>query len=290
MIESSSGIFVDGTLGGGGHSEAILKQLSHDGRLIAIDQDDDAIAFAQDRLRVFEDKLTIVKDNFVNIHQVLERLKVKAVDGLLLDLGVSSWQIDEAQRGFSYLNDGPLDMRMNQHQHLTAAEIVNTWSEKELADLIYIYGEERASRKIARTIVRQRNENDGIQTTGELSSVIRSVIPYNFQNKTLSRVFQAFRIAVNQEMDVLINCLRNVYPYLKKGARVVIISYHSLEDRLIKYYFRGDELSFLKQKEYSLKTNFNFQVLTRKAVLPSEEEIARNSRARSAKLRAAIKR
>ncbi len=289
LIHSPDGLYVEGTMGGGGHSEAILNHLSAEGQLVCLDQDEEAITFSKNRLKRYKDQVSIINENFSRINHVLDALNIDSIDGFFLDLGVSSHQLDEGNRGFSYLNNGPLDMRMSQQQQLTAEQIVNNWPEKDLANLVYDFGEERGSRQIARAIVRAREEKSRIQTTAELTEIIQSVIPFRFQNKSLSRVFQALRIAVNDEMEVLVNCLQHIYPYLKKGARVVIISYHSLEDRMVKYYFRGDPLSFKKQREWHQGNLFDFDVLTRKAVTPSDEEIMGNSRARSARLRAAEK-
>lgn len=286
---SPDGIYVDGTLGGGGHANSILEKLSSRGRLIGLDQDIEAIKFSQQRLEFFKDKFISVNDNFSNIDIVLKELEIPAIDGMLLDLGVSSRQIDDDARGFAYSSAGRLNMKMDASMQLNAGYVVNVYAEEDLANLIYRYGEERASRKIARAIVQYRNQKDSIETTNELSEIIRSVTPARFQTKILSRVFQAIRIEVNDELGMLKTCLEKVYGLLKDGGRIVIISYHSLEDRLVKRYLRGEILSFDKNEYLDGKTPFTFKRLISKPVIPSEEEIKRNSRARSAKLRAAVK-
>ncbi len=286
---SPDGVYIDGTLGGGGHAEAILQKLSVNGKLIGLDQDEEAIQFAGERLKGFGNQFVSIQENFSNIDIALQNLGIEQIDGMVLDLGVSSHQIDDVSRGFSYAAKGPLSMKMDLSVQFGADHVVNTFSEEALANLIYHYGEERASRKIARAIVRARIKDQLIETTDELAKAVCSVTPSRFHIKTLSRVFQAIRIEVNDELDALRTCLEKVYGFLKMGGRIVIISYHSLEDRLVKRYFKGEVLSFNKNEYLDEKTDYSFKRLTSKPVLPNETEIQMNSRARSAKLRAAVK-
>ena len=230
------GIYVDGTLGGGGHSFHILERLTAGGRLIGIDQDTDAIAAAGERLAQFGDSVTIVHDNYEHIAEVLEDLSISGVDGILLDLGVSSYQLDNPERGFTYRTDAPLDMRMDQSSSLTAREIVNTYSQEELTRILREYGEERCASRIAANIVRRRQERP-LETTGELSEVIRASIPGKMREKGGNpdkRTFQAIRIACNRELDVLRDSLDKMIDLLNPGGRLCVITFHSLEDRIVQ--------------------------------------------------------
>jgi len=285
LVTDPSGSYVDGTLGGGGHSEAILRKLSKGGQLIGIDRDETALEFAKERLRSYS-RFQAVHSPFSEIGSVLDSLEIQIISGILLDLGVSSPQIDEGKRGFSYMTDGPLDMRMSAEDTLSAADIVNTYPERELADLIYQYSEERLSRRIARLMVRKREENP-IKTTQNLAEIVRQCVPGKHQIKSLSRVFQALRIATNRELDQLRDCLVGCYPYLAPFARVVVITYHSLEARMVKRFFRGDDPSFSREDPISPMPKYHFRILTKKAIVPSNTEIERNPRARSAALRCA---
>ena len=228
------GIYVDGTLGGAGHSKEIAKRLSKDGLLIGIDRDDDALKAAKENLKEFQN-VKFVKDNHDNIKQILEDLEIEKVDGILLDLGVSSYQLDERNRGFSYLGENELDMRMDKTQELTAQKVVNTYSEEKLANIIYEYGEERFSRNIARNICKYREEKE-IETTGELVKIIESSIPKSKQKDghPAKRTFQAIRIEVNNEIKPLYDTVLNSIECLKEGGRLCIITFHSLEDRAVK--------------------------------------------------------
>jgi len=289
VVNDTSGVYVDGTLGGGGHSEALLERLSEDGRVIGIDRDAEAIDSARKRLSRFGDRLCCIHDRFGRIDAVLDTLSIRRIDGLLLDLGVSSRQIDAARRGFSYSKEGPLDMRMDGRSGLTAADIVNGWPEKKLSDLFFVFGEEKKSRQIARRIVYMR-EKTPLESTTDLADAVRACTPARWHIKSLSRIFQALRIAVNGEMEELADCLVKIYPSLKTGGRVAVIMYHGLESRVVKRYFRGEEPSFTRSELAFGQKRFDFRSLTPRGIRASESEIRKNPRARSAVLRAAEKR
>jgi 16S rRNA (cytosine1402-N4)-methyltransferase len=287
----SEGIYVDGTVGGGGHAEAILNHLSERGRLIGIDADQDATEFARNRLRRFGNRVALVQGNSRNVKCILENLKVNAIDGMLLDLGVSGRQLDDEVKGFSFRGNERLDMRMDRRQILDAWTVVNRYSEETLADIFWNYGEERLSRRLAKKIVHVRRSRV-IETTGVLADLIRSVVGTRFLTKSLARVFQAIRIEVNKELRNLEIALRDGIELLRVGGRIVVISYHSLEDRIVKNFFKeeaaqthpsGSKLLPDQPKVAQLK------ILTKKPIVSSREEIRSNSRARSAKLRAAEK-
>jgi 16S rRNA (cytosine1402-N4)-methyltransferase len=289
LIGAPDGIFLDGTVGGGGHAEAILATLSKDGQLIALDRDDEALGHAQQRLLQFGERVILKKTNFKDFEQVLEDLKIKRVHGLLLDLGVSSHQIDAPERGFSYRLAGSLDMRMNRNQPLTAEEIVNTYSEEELANLFRNYGEERRSKAVARVIVKERKRRR-IVTTAELTEVISKALPHEHRIKSLSRIFQALRIAVNDELRNLSETLSKILDYLVTGGRIVVISYHSLEDRMVKDFFKGESTGCICPPDLPVCVcgqKPRLKILTKRPLRPSEQEMEKNSRSRSAKLRAA---
>ncbi len=288
LITNPDGVYVDGTLGGGGHAEAILNSLTQKGRLIGIDRDDEAVLYCQKRFSSADNRILILHDAFEHIDRILNDLSISEIDGLFMDLGVSSHQIDTIERGFGYLSDGPLSMQMNTHQSMDAREVVNTYREDVLSDIFYWYGEERHARRIARAIVQERKKKT-IQSTGELANLVRRLTPYRYHVKILSRIWQAIRIEVNDELGQLQRGFKRIYPFLKTKGRIVVISYHSLEDRLIKRFFRGENASFSKRNKQPVQSGFDFQALTKRAVRPSEEEIQRNPRARSARLRAAEK-
>ena len=290
-----SGIYVDGTLGGAGHSKEIATRLTEGGRLIGIDQDKDAIAAAGERLRVFDDRVTIVHSNYEHIPEILENLGIGSVNGILLDLGVSSYQLDNPQRGFSYNLDEPLDMRMDQDGAVTAADIVNTWDCEELTRILRDYGEERFASGIARKIVCQR-EIKPFETTGELVKVIRASIPMKLQDKygnPCKRTFQAIRIACNRELDVLQDSIDRLIDVLAPEGRLCIITFHSLEDRIVKNAFRRNENPCTCPPEFPVcvcgKVSRG-KVITRKPVTPSAEELEHNKRSASSKLRVFEKR
>lgn len=283
------GIYVDGTLGGGGHSYQICRKLSKQGRLIGIDQDDAAIEAATARLQEFADRVTVVRSNYCNMKNVLQELGIEKVDGIVLDLGVSSYQLDTVERGFSYKFDTDLDMRMDRRQTLTAKDIVNNYSEKELSRIFRDYGEEQFSQNIAKHIVRNRQEKE-IQTTFELNEIIKAAIPAKMRTNghPSRRVFQAIRIECNKELDVLRDTMDTMVELLNPGGRLSIITFHSLEDRIVKSAYRKYENPCTCPPEFPVcvcgKKPLGKSV-SRKPILPSKEELEVNSRSKSAKLR-----
>ncbi len=284
------GAYLDGTLGGAGHSSVIASKLSDKGRLYGVDQDEDAIAAASERLKPFKDRVTIIKSNYREAVGILKNMGVKGLDGILLDLGVSSFQLDNEERGFSYRFDTPLDMRMDKDASLTARDIVNTYSKEDLARIIENYGEDRFARNIAKHIVEARAEKP-IETTFELNEIIKASIPMKIQatgGHPSKRTFQAIRIECNHELEVLKESLDEMIDFLNPGGRIAIITFHSLEDRIVKDKF--------KEKENPCICPPNFPVcvcgrkplghtVTRKPIVPTEEELNENSRSKSAKLR-----
>ncbi len=284
------GIYVDGTLGGGGHALAAAKQLTAGGRLIGIDQDADAIQAATARLQDYSDRVSIVRNNYENFHQVLQDLSIEAVDGIYLDLGVSSYQLDEGDRGFSYRVDAPLDMRMDQRNPVTAADIVNDYSEAELFHMIRNYGEDRFAQNIAKHIVAYR-QTKRIESTLELADIISGAIPARIRATSghpAKRTFQAIRIELNRELDVLENTLDQMIDDLREGGRLCVITFHSLEDRIVKNKFRTAEKPCICPPEFPVCTcgrKSKGRVITRKPILPSAEELSENRRSQSAKLR-----
>ncbi|MBC5627482.1 16S rRNA (cytosine(1402)-N(4))-methyltransferase RsmH [Clostridium sp. NSJ-6] len=283
------GIYVDGTLGGAGHSSEILKRLSENGRLIGIDQDTDALKAAGLRLQNFNN-VTYVHNNFYNIKQILDDLDIEEVDGILMDLGVSSYQLDTGERGFSYMKDAPLDMRMNRENELSAYEVVNTYSEEELYRIIRDYGEEKFAKRVATFIVNAREEKD-IETTLELVEIIKNAIPAKARREgphPAKRTFQAIRIEVNSELSILNRAIEDGVSKLSKGGRMAIITFHSLEDRIVKNKFRDLAVSCRCPKEFPICVcgeKAKVKVISRKAIDPSKEEVEMNPRSRSAKLR-----
>lgn len=281
------GIYLDGTMGGAGHSKEIVKRLSKEGLLIGVDRDMEAICVAKERLADFPN-VELVHDNHDNIKEILEKLNIDGVDGILLDLGVSSYQLDERNRGFSYMGDAELDMRMDKSQSLTAKEVVNTYSEENLANIIYEYGEERFSRVIARKICEVRKEKE-ISTTAELVSIIESVIPRKKQDgHPAKRTFQAIRIEVNDEIKPLYNTVLHSIDCLKPGGRLCIITFHSLEDRAVKNAMNdaaGKCICPPGLPYCSCGMVSKGKVITKKPILPTKEELSVNSRSKSAKLR-----
>ena len=284
------GIYADGTLGGGGHASEVAARLTEGGRLIGIDQDADAIAAATERLKPFGDRVTIVRDNYVNMKHVLADLGIEAVDGICLDLGVSSYQLDTAERGFSYMEDAPLDMRMDRRADRTAANLVNECPEQELFRIIRDYGEDRFAKNIAKHIVKAR-ERKAIRTTGELADIIRGAIPMKIQvtgGHPAMRTFQALRIALNGELQVLEDSIDEMIGLLKPGGRICIITFHSLEDRIVKNGFRRNESPCTCPPGFPVCVcgkKSRGMVITKKPILPTEEETEENPRSRSAKLR-----
>lgn len=285
------GIYVDGTLGGGGHAYQVASRLSEKGRLIGIDQDADAIAAAGERLKEFGDKITIIRSNYANMKEELHRIGVEKVDGIVLDLGVSSFQLDTPERGFTYRDENaPLDMRMDDRQSLTAKDIVNGYSEMELYRIIRDYGEDKFAKNIAKHIVQERAKKP-IETTGELTEIIRASIPMKVQvtgGHPAKRTFQAIRIELNKELEVLQNNLDDMIDLLNPGGRICIITFHSLEDRIVKTNFKRNENPCTCPSDFPVCVcgkKSKGKVVTRKPILPSEEELEVNSRSKSAKLR-----
>ena len=284
------GIYVDGTLGGGGHSFHILERLGERGRLIGIDQDEDAIKAATKRLEAFANKVTIVRDNYEHFQTILSTLSIPKVDGILLDLGVSSYQFDEADRGFSYRFDAALDMRMDGRQDSTAKDLINNFSEQELYHIIRDYGEDKFARNIAKHIVKER-EKKPIETTFELSEIISHAIPMKMRvqgGHPAKKTFQAVRIALNRELEVLEESIEGMIKALKPEGRLCIISFHSLEDRIVKKAFRTAEDPCICPKDFPICTcgrKSLGRVISKKAIIPSDLEMEENPRARSAKLR-----
>ena len=284
------GIYVDGTLGGGGHAYEVCRRLNDKGRFIGIDQDEAAIVAAGIRLGGFGEKVTIVRSNYCDMKLRLQELGIDKVDGIVLDLGVSSYQLDTTERGFSYKADAPLDMRMDRRQSLTAKEIVNTYSEQELYRIIRDYGEDKFAKNIAKHIVAERGKSP-IETTGELSEVIRHAIPMKFQKMAghpAKRTFQAIRFELNRELEVLKDSLDTMIDMLSPGGRICIITFHSLEDRIVKSAFRKNENPCTCPSHFPVCVCGNVSkgnVITRKPILPGEKELEENSRSKSAKLR-----
>ena len=285
------GIYVDGTLGGGGHAYQVASRLSEKGRLIGIDQDADAIAAARERLKEFGDKITIIRSNYANMKEELHRIGVEKVDGIVLDLGVSSFQLDTPERGFTYRDENaPLDMRMDDRQSLTAKDIVNGYSEMDLYRIIRDYGEDKFAKNIAKHIVQERAKKP-IETTGELTEIIRASIPMKVQvtgGHPAKRTFQAIRIELNKELEVLQDNLDDMIDLLNPGGRICIITFHSLEDRIVKTNFKRNENPCTCPSDFPVCVcgkKSKGKVVTRKPILPSEEELEVNSRSKSAKLR-----
>lgn len=290
------GTYVDGTLGGGGHACLVAKYLSESGRLIGIDQDADAIKAAGERLAEFGSKVTVIRSNYANMREELFRIGIRQVDGIVLDLGVSSFQLDTVERGFTYRRaDAPLDMRMDDRQELTAKDIVNSYSETELYRMIRDYGEDRFAKNIARNIVQERQKKV-IETAGELTEIIRASIPMKVQvtgGHPAKRTFQAIRIELNRELEILENHLDDMIGLLAPGGRICVITFHSLEDRIVKTIFKKNENPCTCPKDFPVcvcgKVSQG-RVITRKPILPTEEELEENSRSKSAKLRVFEKR
>lgn len=294
LAPERGGIFVDGTLGGGGHAEAVLRALPESGRLFGIDRDDDALNEASARLARFGDRFCAIKGNFFDMKALLAARGVTAVDGILLDLGVSSHQLDDAERGFSYKAEAPLDMRMDRSAPLTAKTVVNEWTERELVRIFFEYGEEKFSKPIARRIVEKRQIRP-IETTTELAELIKGAIPAKFRNEPqhpARRCFQAIRIAVNGELDGLSDAIRAAHDLLRPGGRLAVLTFHSLEDRIVKNVFRTFENPCTCPKSAPVcicGKKPTAKVLTRHPLVASEQEQTENPRATSAKLRAIVR-
>ena len=284
------GIYVDGTLGGAGHASEVCRRLSAKGRFIGIDQDQDAIVAASERLAAYKDRVTIIRRNYCYMVNELKNLGIHQVDGIVLDLGVSSYQLDNEERGFTYRVDAPLDMRMDQRQSRTAADIINGYEEKELYRIIRDYGEDKFAKNIAKHIVAARQEKP-INTTGELTEIIRRAIPMKIQaagGHPAKRTFQAVRIELNRELDVLRESLDGMIDILGDGGRICVITFHSLEDRIVKTIFRKNENPCTCPPDFPVCVcgkKPKGKVITRKPILPGEQELEENSRSKSAKLR-----
>ena len=284
------GIYVDGTLGGGGHAFEVCTRLNDKGSIVGIDQDEAAIEAAGIRLKDFGDKVTIVRSNYCEMKSRLHELGIDKVDGIVLDLGVSSYQLDTPERGFSYREDAPLDMRMDRRQKMTARDIVNDYSEMDLYRVIRDYGEDKFAKNIAKHIVQARAVKP-VETTAELSEIIRASIPMKFQKKSghpAKRTFQAIRIELNRELDVLRDSLDDMIDLLNPGGRLCIITFHSLEDRIVKSAFRKNENPCTCPPDFPVCVcgkKSKGSIITKKPILPSEEELEYNSRSKSAKLR-----
>ena len=284
------GIYVDGTLGGGGHSYEIASRLSDKGRLIGIDQDEDAIKAASERLKPFMDRVTIVRNNYCNMDKVLDELSIDKVDGIMLDLGVSSYQLDTAERGFTYNVDAKLDMRMDQRQEVTARDIVNDYSEYDLYRIIRDYGEDRFAKNIAKHIVAARQKKP-IETTFELNEIIKAAIPMKVRatgGHPSKRTYQAIRIELNRELEVLENSIDMMIDRLNPQGRLCIITFHSLEDRIVKARFRNNENPCTCPPDFPVCVcgkKSKGKVITRKPIVPGDEELNENQRSKSSKLR-----
>ena len=284
------GIYVDGTLGGGGHAYEVCRRLGEKGSIVGIDQDAAAIEAASARLKDFGEKVTIVRSNYCDMKSKLHELGIDKVDGIVLDLGVSSYQLDTAERGFSYREDAPLDMRMDTRQKMTARDIVNDYTEADLYRVIRDYGEDKFAKNIAKHIVQARAVKP-VETTAELSEIIRASIPMKFQKKSghpAKRTFQAIRIELNRELDVLRDSLDDMIDLLNPGGRLCIITFHSLEDRIVKSAFRKNENPCTCPPDFPVCVcgkKSKGSIITKKPILPSEEELEYNSRSKSAKLR-----
>lgn len=285
-----NGIYVDGTLGGAGHSSQIAKRLGKDGRLIGIDQDAAAIEAATQVLAPYSDKVTIVRNNYCNMVNILKEMGIKGVDGILLDLGVSSYQLDTPDRGFSYREDAPLDMRMDQRKQLTAKDIVNEYSEFDLYRIIRDYGEDKFAKNIARHIVAQR-EKKPIETTFELNEIIKASIPAKVRMKgghPSKKTFQAIRIELNKELEVLSDSLNDMIDFLNPGGRMCVITFHSLEDRMVKTIMKNNENPCTCPPSFPVCVcgkKSKGRVITRKPIVPGQAELDENSRSKSSKLR-----
>lgn len=289
LAPEKGSLFLDGTLGAGGHAKGILQASTPHGQLLGLDRDAEAMKMARQRLRAYKDRLILRQASYRNAPDILDQVGWKRVNGILLDLGVSSMQIDQPQRGFSFMEDGPLDMRFDQDQEVTAADILNSLEEPELVSIIWEYGEERYSRQIARAIVDARP----IQTTRDLARLVQSVVPgHGSQIHPATRTFQALRIATNEELEVLSTALPELLNRLAPAGRIAIISFHSLEDRIVKQYFKKESSDCLcppKQPVCTCGHQASIKVLTKKPVRPDKHEIEHNPRARSARLRVAEK-
>lgn len=287
LITDKKGTYLDGTLGGGGHSEAILNSINKSGKVLALDLDNDAIQYSLKRLKY--NNFFAEQANFKTLGEVLKKRKISRLHGILLDLGISSYQINTAEKGFSYRLSGKLDMRMNSNQQLTAHEIVNTFSEEKLCEIFQKFGEERRFRSVTRAIIKERKKRI-IETTSDLKETVSSALPYQNRVKSLSRIFQALRIVVNEELENLRAVLKNGIDYLATGGRLVVISYHSLEDKIVKDFLKHESRRCVCPPDLPVCVcgePGRLKILTKRAIQPSEQEVLHNPRSRSGRLRAA---
>ena len=290
LVSNPDGIYVDATTGGGGHSHSILSIISNRGKLLGVDLDEDALAYASRRLAEYKNYANF-NVGFDQVGFILESEEISGIEGIIYDLGISSYQIDEEHKGFAFMQDSPLDMRFSRFQKLTAEMVINEYEEEMLAEIFKKYGEERRSKLIASKIVEKR-ARISFKTTRQLVELISSLVPGKQLTKTLARVFQSIRIEVNDELGRLKRSLDVVFPFLKIGGRIVVLSYHSLEDRIIKNYFKEKSAGCICPPEFPVckcSHKPEMKILTKKVIIPSKEEIKNNPRARSAKLRAAEK-
>ena len=290
LIMNKSGTYIDGTIGFAGHAKHILSKLDNNGKLIGIDLDSYALKCSKDNLSKFpKQSYSLYKGNFSEFPSIIKDIGISKVDGIVVDLGISSYQIDSGHRGFSYMNDGNLDMRFNTKNGISARELLNSIDENELGDIIKKFGEEKKYKKIAKNIVKYSRE-DKMKTTFDLKEAIKDVTNPRYLNKTLSRVFQSIRIKVNNEIENLNLFLSSSLKHIKQGGRLAIITFHSLEDSIVKHFFKENEISCICPPAFPI-CNCNYEaklkIISRKGILPSDEEIKNNSRARSAKLRIA---
>ncbi len=289
LVTDPDGVYVDATLGGGGHTEAILKKLSSQGSIIALDVDEEALVHAHNRFITEHYRIKLFRENFCNLNQTLKDLKILQVSGIIVDLGISSHQIDEPRRGFSFQGDDRLDMRMDMRTQNNAWNVINYYDEKQLADIFQHYGEERRSHQVARTIVRKRMKNP-IDTTAQLAAIVSGIVGERFAKKTLARIFQAIRIEVNRELQNLEVFLRQVPEILAPTGRIGVISYHSLEDRIVKKFFREEAMTIIPSGHKLVPDKPitpRLKIITKNPITPGDNECRRNPRARSAKFRVA---
>ncbi len=290
LIMNKSGTYIDGTIGFAGHAKHILSQLNKNGRLIGIDLDSYALKSSKNNLSQFpKQSYSLYKGNFSEFPNILKNIGITKVDGIVVDLGISSYQIDSGHRGFSYMNDGILDMRFNNNNGISAKELLNNIDENELGYIIKNFGEEKSYKKIAKNIIKYSKE-DKMNTTFDLKEAVRDVTNPRYLNKTLSRVFQSIRIKINEEIENLNSFLISALEHIKKGGRLVIITFHSLEDTIVKHFFKKNEISCVCPNSFPIcicNTKAKLKIINRKGISPSEEEIKLNSRSRSAKLRIA---
>ena len=290
LIMNKSGIYIDGTVGFGGHAEAILSKLNNKGKLIGIDLDPYALEYTKNNLSKFPKKsYSLYKGNFSEFPEIISQMGISKVDGLVVDLGISSYQIDSGHRGFSYMNDGPLDMRFNNDYGISAKNLLNNVSDLELGHIIRTFSEEKNHKKIAKNIVKY-SEKGKMNTTFDLKEAIKEVVNQRYLNKTLSRVFQAIRIKINNELDNLKFLLNNTIKYVKKGGRIVIITFHSIEDSIVKKFFKKSSIECICPPIFPIcncDIKPTLKIINKKVISPSKQEIEKNYRSRSAKLRIA---